>query len=93
MDALRHPSGFLPLLMSSAIIAFGIRDVAMFGLHPADETTAAHLFQILLPAEIPLVLFFAATWLPRARRQALAVLALQIGAAMAIVATVFALGL
>jgi len=63
---------------------------ARFGIvHGADEGTSAHLFQILMAAQVPVVAFFAIKWLPRAPRQALQVLALQAAAALAAFASVF----
>ena len=93
MRVLKHPSAFLPLIMSFVVVAAGLREAAVFGLHQADEGTAAHLFQLLMPLQVPIIAFFAITWLPRAPRPALAVLALQLGVVLAIFATVFALGL
>ena len=43
-----------------------------------DEGTAAHLWQLLMAAQLPLGVFFAAAWLPRAPRWAWAGLALQV---------------
>jgi hypothetical protein len=42
-----------------------------------DEGTEAHVFQLLIVAEVPIVLFFASKWLPRFPRAAMGVLALQ----------------
>jgi len=68
--------------------------VAMFGaVREADEGTAAHIWQILMAAQVPIVTFFAIKWLPRAPRQALHILALQVGAALAALAPVFFLNL
>ncbi len=76
--------------MSFVVVAAGLREAALFGtLHQADEGTAAHLFQLLMPAQVPIVAYFAIMWLPRAPRQALVVLALQTGVALAIFAAVF----
>ena len=84
----------LPVLMSLVIIAFGLREAMMFGaVRQPDEGTAAHLFQLLMPVEAILITYYAFTWLPRTPRLAAAVLALQIGLALAIVGTVFVLGL
>jgi hypothetical protein len=55
--------------------------------------TAAHIWQILMAAQVPIVAFFAVKWLPRIPTQALQVLALQAGAALAALAPVFFLGL
>ncbi|HZZ64871.1 MAG TPA: hypothetical protein VFE17_05185 [Candidatus Baltobacteraceae bacterium] len=57
--------------------------------HEADEGTAAHLFQILMVAQIPVILFFAVNWLPRERKGALKVLGVQGTAALAAFASVF----
>ena len=43
-----------------------------------DEGTAAHLWQLLMAAQLPLGAFFAAAWLPRAPSWAWLGLALQV---------------
>ena len=80
----KHPSAFLPVAMSAAALAIVIGYAAMFGVaRQADEGTAAHLWQLLMAGQLPVVLFFALRWLPSAPRQALPVLVVQIGAALA----------
>jgi hypothetical protein len=94
LSTLKTPSAFLPLAMSFAALATVLVHVAMFGIaREADEGTAAHVWQILMAAQIPIVAFFAIKWLPRTPRQALLVLALQGGAALAALAPVFFLNL
>jgi len=89
---LRHPSAFLPLLMSLGALATIAVFVSLRGTAPQqDEGTAAHLWQILMAAQAPIVLFFALKWVPRAPRQALPIVALQIAAAIAAMAPVFML--
>jgi len=86
MDAalLKRPSALIPVAMSMAALAIVIGYAAMFGVaRQADEGTAAHLWQLLMGAQVPVVLFFAVKWLPTEPRQALPVLALQIAAALA----------
>ncbi len=56
-----------------------------------DEGTAAHLWQLLMAAQIPVVAFFAIRWLPQSPRSALGVLALQVVAALAALAPVYLL--
>ena len=90
ISIMKEPSAFLPLAMSFAALATVLGHVAMFGVaREADEGTAAHIWQILMAAQIPIVAFFAIKWLPRIPRQALLVLALQGGAALAALAPVF----
>jgi len=86
MDAalLRRPSALIPLAMSVAALATVIGYAAMFGIaRQADEGTAAHLWQLLMAGQVPVIAFFAIKWLPTEPRQALLVLALQVGAAIA----------
>lgn len=90
LSTLKQPSACIPLAMSVAALALVLVHAARFGIvHEADEGTSAHLFQILMAAQVPIVAFFALTWLPRTPRQALVVLALQAGAALAAFAGVF----
>ena len=89
-SSIKRPSAFLPLAMSLAALAIVLIHVAIYGvIHEADEGAAAHLFQILMATQLPVVVFFAVKWLPRAPKQALQVLALQAGAALAAFAAVF----
>jgi hypothetical protein len=76
--------------MSLAALAMVLGHAAMYGVvHEADEGAAAHIFQLLMVAQIPVVAFFAIKWLPRAPKQALPVLALQAAAGIAAFAAVF----
>ena len=90
ISTLKQPSAFIPLVMSLAALALVLGHVAVFGIiHEADEGTPAHLFQILMAGQVPVIAFFAMKWLPRAPREALLILALQFGAAVAAFAAVF----
>ncbi len=90
----KQPSAFLPLAMSLAALAIVLGSVAIFGVvHEADEGAAAHIFQLLMAGQMPVLLFFAIKWLPRAPKQTLLVLALQASAALAALAPVFFLKL
>jgi DNA-binding CsgD family transcriptional regulator len=89
---LKNPSAFLPLAMSFGALATVLIYVAIFGPAPqADEGTAAHIWQILMAGQIPIILFFAFKWLPRTPKEALLVLVLQGGAALMALAPVFLL--
>jgi hypothetical protein len=91
---MRQPSAFLPLAMSLTALAMLLGHIAMFGVvHEADEGTVAHLWQLLMAGQAPVLAFFAIKWLPRAPKQTLYVLALQAGAALASIAPVFFLNL
>ncbi len=89
---LKRPSAFLPVAMSLGALATVLMFVALHGTAPqADEGAAAHIWQILMAAQAPIVLFFAIKWVPQAPRQAVPILALQVGAALAALAPVFLL--
>ena len=90
---LRKPSAFLPVAMSLAALATVLVYLVRFGVaRQPDEGTSAHLWQLLMAAQVPIIAFFAVRWLPEAPRQALPVLALQVGAALAAAAPVLLLG-
>jgi hypothetical protein len=77
------------LALSLAGLALVLGHVAVSGAgREADEGTAARVWWLLMAAQIPLVGFFAITWLPRAPRMALLVLALQAAAVLANLAAV-----
>ena len=96
----RRPSALLPLAMSLGALAT-LFVAAMYGfahdghglVREPDEGAAAHIWQLLMAGQLPLLLFFAIRWLPRAPRQTLYVLALQAGAVLAAMAPVYFLGL
>lgn len=74
----RRPSGFIPVLMSLMALAVVVASLATMGAaRPTDEGTAAHLFQILIGGELPILVFFAARWLQQDSRAALTILTVQ----------------
>jgi hypothetical protein len=96
----RKPSAFLPLAMSLTALAL-LGGAYIFALvtgqagleRQQDEGAIAHLWQLLMAGQLPVLIFFAIKWLPRAPRQTLCVLALQAGAAVAAMAPVYLLNL
>jgi len=97
---LRRPSAFLPLAMSIAALTvvaasaiYGFAHGAHGIIRQPDEGAAAHLWQLLMAGQLPVLVFFAIKWLPRSPRQTMYVLALQAGAALAAMAPVYFLHL
>jgi len=87
-------SAWTPIAMSVAALATVLYHVAVFGAaREADEGTAAHIWQLLMAGQAPIVAFYAVKWLPRARGRALKVLAVQTAAALTALAPVYWLGL
>lgn len=86
---IKQPSAFLPLSMSLAALGLVMSHIAIYGAAgEADEGTTAHLWQILMAGQLPILAFFAIKWLPRAPKQTLYVLGLQAGAVLASIAPV-----
>jgi hypothetical protein len=90
----KKPTAFLPLAMSLAAVALVLGHVAVFGVdREADEGTAAHIWQLLMAAQVPVIAFFAIKWLPKATKPALQVIVLQAAGIVAALVPVFVLGL
>lgn len=86
----RQPSAFLPLAMSLTALTLVLVHVAIYGaVREAEEGATAHLWQILMAAQIPVVAYFAIKGLPRAPGPTVKVVALQAGAVLANIAAVF----
>jgi hypothetical protein len=63
--------------MSLAALTLVLGHAAIFGsVHETDEGTAAHVWQFLMAAQLPIVAYFMLKWLPRRPRESLQVLAL-----------------
>src|SRR5437588_12988027 len=91
---LKRPSAFILVFMSLLALALVFVSVALFGVaREADEGATAHLWQLLMAGQVPVVAFFALRWLPRAPRPAFAVLSLQVLALLAALSPVYFLHL
>jgi hypothetical protein len=89
---MNRPTAWLPVAMSLAAFLLVVGHAVTVGIvHEADEGTAAHVFQLLMAGQVPLVAYFALKWLPRVPRTTLRVLAVQAGAALAAIAAVYRL--
>ena len=89
---LTRPSALIPVVMSLAALLVVLGHIVMFGTaRQADEGAAAHLWQLLMAGQLPVIAFFAIKWFPRTPGPALLVLALQASAGLAAAAPVFLL--
>ena len=87
---LRRPSAFGPVAMSLAALLVVVVRLATVGTAPEpDEGTAAHLWQLLMGLQAPVIIVFALKWVPQAPRKAFPILGVQAGAALAAMAPVF----
>ena len=94
VSSIKRPSAVIPIVMSLAALVTVLSHVAVYGVaREADEGAAAHIWQLLMAGQVPVVAFYAVKWLPRAPRRTLQVLGVQVGAALAALAPVYWLGL
>jgi hypothetical protein len=71
---------FAPLAMSQAALALVLGHAAVYGLvHEADEGAAAHVFQLLMVLQLPLLVFHAVRIAPAAGRRGWQMVAAQVG--------------
>lgn len=57
---IKRPSAFLPVAMSLTALALVLGYLARYGVvRETDEGSIAHLWQILMAGQIPIVAFFA----------------------------------
>jgi hypothetical protein len=89
----KRPSGFLPVAMSSIALLLVLAQVATVGVEPQpDEGAAAHIWQLLMVAQLPLIAYFGIRWVPPAPKQGLIVLVTQLAFALVAAVPVFLLG-
>jgi hypothetical protein len=88
-----RPSGFLPLALSSMALLLVLAQVATVGGAPqADEGAAAHVWQLLMAVQLPLIAYFGIRWVPLAPRPGLTVLVTQLLFALVAALPIFLLG-
>lgn len=86
----KHPSGFVPLVLSACAIALLASYIAIYGVGSArpdvdvhDEGSAAHIYQLLIGAQILIIPWFALRWGRRDLRAGTTLVALQVLAIIA----------
>jgi len=88
---IKKPSAWFPILLSYAMLLILVLYLTNI-LHPdptGDEGLGAHLFQIWLPLEIIMILYFSAKWLFKEFKQALPIFLTQIILVIAVCTPVF----
>lgn len=92
----RVPSALVPIALSLVALSVVVISLALSNwtvVRERDEGAAAHLWQLCMAAQVPLLVYFAFKWIPIAPKQALVVLALQLCAALLAMAPVYLLRL
>lgn len=91
-ETFKYPSAFLPVAMSLGAVVSVLAHLALHGPAPqGDEGAAAHIWQLLMGGQLPIVVSFAIKWLPRSPSRAVPILCLQFCAALAALLPVFLL--
>src|SRR4051794_21420457 len=94
VSPMTKPSALIPIAMSLGALATVLIHITLFGTaRQPDEGTAAHIWQLLMAGQLPVVAFFGIKWLPIAPKRALQILSLQFAAGLAALAPVYWLGL
>jgi TRAP-type mannitol/chloroaromatic compound transport system permease large subunit len=94
LSSFRRPSAWIPVAMSVTALTVVLLHVAIYGAaREADEGATAHIFQLLMAGQAPVLLWFALWWLPKDPRQSAMVLAIQVGAIVVAFAPVYLLKL
>ena len=91
--ALERWGVLFPAVLAVATAALLAGPVLAGGAHEADEGTGAHLWQLLMLAQVPVLAVLTAHWLDRRSRRAALVLAADIALVVTNLAVVRALGL
>lgn len=92
-ETLQRPGAYAPLAMSAAPLAIVVAFALAHGVaRQADEGAAAHLWQLLVGGQVPVIAYFAWRWVPRAPRRAAIVLGLHAAALLAAALPVYLLG-
>jgi len=74
----KKASALIPVVMSLTALALVGVELSMHGLKPErDEGALAHLYQLLIVGQVPVISFFVLRWLRRAPLQGLRVVAAQ----------------
>ncbi len=90
----RLPSAWLPIAMSSlALVIVAVHVLTSGVAQEADEGSAAHMWQLLMVGQAPIIGWFLFRWVVRNPRQCVVVLAVQVGAMLVAAAPVYLLGL
>ncbi len=90
----RQPSALIPMAMALTALALVLGHIALYGAaREADEGATAHIWQLLMVAQLPALAVFGIRWLPKAPKQAMGVLGLLVAAILAAIAPVYFLHL
>ena len=77
----RQPSGFMPVVLSLAALALVLGTIATAGVaRQPDEGAAAHIYQLLIAAQLPLLCLFMLRSVRKDVRAGLVIASIQVAA-------------
>ena len=89
----KKPSAWGPVVMSLAALVLVAVQIASHGVQPEpDEGIVAHLWQLLMVTQLPVIAFFAFRWLRLSPSQGAPILAAQLIAAASALVPVHTMG-
>jgi len=87
---LKHPEAFLPIVMSLIALTMVLAHFAFLGLiNEPDEGTAAHIFQLLMLIQLPVIAYFAYKWVQKTPGPALNLILVQAGLWITTIASIY----
>ena len=93
ISTFKPPTAWIPIAMSLAALCTVLARLALFWTAPqSDEGAAAHIFQLLIAGEVPILIFYAVKSLPRSPKASMQVIGVQILAVVAALAPIYLLG-
>ena len=82
-------SAWIPIAMSFSALTLVLLYFGVYGaVRDPDEGAMAHIWQLLICIQLPVIAFFMAKWLRQAPKQAMQIIALQVVAALVAIAPV-----
>ena len=89
----KKASALIPVVMSLIALALGGVEISIHGMRPErDEGALAHLYQLLVVGQVPIISFFVFRWPRRAPLQGLRVVVAQAFALAAALVPVHMMG-
>ena len=90
MRWIERPSAWIPIVMSLLALTVCLMHIVFAGTAPQpDEGAAAHLWQLLMAGQMPIVAYHAVKWLRRSPVPGLKIVAIQVVAILAAIAPVW----
>lgn len=79
LSLIKQPSAYLPVLMSLAALTLVVGHAVVFGIvHETDEGATAHIWQLLMGLQLPVVAYFIIKWAWSQPKEVFQILVLEV---------------